>query len=499
MRFRLIPTFLVLSLLLTGALRGEEVRRTLLVELRNVPEPLRATKPGVQRGPGRYSYDSYDRQRVLSVVHDTVVLTANAEELDELRAEGLEAEVLLESDDPLTLVRRALYGPTSKLDPVYHTYDQIVAKAEALAVARPDLIVRVPIGETTQFKRPIYAYRLSNRAAAIQDRPAVMLNGCHHADELVGTEIVVALMERLVNGYGRDADATRWMDTLEIWLVPVVNVDGHDIVTSGHDPRWRKNARDVNGDGVTRGYPEGVDVNRGYDFNWAKGGSGDPLGVSYRGTHPFSEAENRAMRHLGGLRSFVTSISYHSQGEVIFYPWSWGGRAAPDDAVIKRVVNAVGSRIRTMDGRGTYEAVPGGPSSQSYPWFYGRKGSIDFIIEVGRGAHVFPAAVVPELVRTNLEGVAALLECAAGPGLAVAVKDAATGEPLSAQVWLPETDDETIDRRHSDATFGRQHRLLEPGTYTLIISKEGYEPQRLDHVVVCATGWTELGISLRRD
>ena len=100
----------------------------------------------------------------------------------------------------------------------------------------------------------------------------MLFNGCHHSDEVMGAEIVVALMEKLVAGYGRDHEVTAWMNSLEIYLVPVINVDGHNVVTSGHDPRWRKNLRDVNGDGVTGIYPEGVDVNRGYDFNWAMGG-----------------------------------------------------------------------------------------------------------------------------------------------------------------------------------------------------------------------------------
>ena len=38
-----------------------------------------------------------------------------------------------------------------------------------------------------------------------------------------------------------------------------------------------------------------------------------------------------AMRHLLDLKSFVLSISYHSQGEVIYYPWAWNGQPAPDD------------------------------------------------------------------------------------------------------------------------------------------------------------------------
>lgn len=477
------------------AVTWADAPRTLLVRVTHVPPAMRVAD-GVKAGGGQFSFDSYARDRVISTVRDTVMVLTNAEELAQIKAEGLDAEVVMESADKLTLIKRALYGPTLTLDPVYHSYAQIVARAEELARQHPQLIQRFQIGETTQFKQAIYAWRISNDAAQAQARPAVMFDGCHHSDEVMGAEIVLALIEKLLAGYGRDAEVTGWLDTLEIWLVPVVNVDGHNIVTSGQDPRWRKNARDVNGDGVAGVFPEGVDVNRGYDFNWAMGGSDDKDGVSYRGMHPFSEAENRAMRALADQRQFLLSVSYHSQGEVIFYPWAWGSLAAPDDAVIKRIAADVAAHIPTMDGTGTYAISPGGPSSQSYPWLYGRRGVIDMIIETGKGSHLFPPAEVPGIIAANLEGVRALLRHAAGPGLAVTVTDAATGKPLMAQVWLPQIDNETVDRRVTDAAFGRRWRLLMPGKHNVIVSCEGYETKVLRDVAVDAEGWTPLAVAL---
>lgn len=491
------PRFLVVgvALLAWGWAAAAEAPRTLLVKVSHVPPEMRVAD-GVKAGGGLFSFDSYARDRVLSTVRDTVLVLANAEELARIQAEGLETEVVLESADKLTLIKRALYGPTLTLNPVYHSYAQIVARAEELARAHPQLITRFQIGETTQFKQPIYAWRISNDATRAQERPAVMFDGCHHADEVMGAEIVFALMQKLVTGYGRDAEVTGWLDALEIWLVPVVNVDGNNLVTSGQDPRWRKNARDVNGDGVTGVFPEGVDVNRGYDFNWAMGGSDDPHGVSYRGAHPFSEAENRAMRALADRRQFLLSVSYHSQGEVIFYPWAWGAMAAPDDAVIKRIAADVAAQIPTMDGMGTYAISPGGPSSQSYPWLYGRRGVIDLIIETGKGSHLFPPAEVPGIIAANLGGVRALLAHAAGPGLAVKVTDAATGRPLVAEVWLPQIDNETVDRRVTDAEFGRRWRLLTPGKHNVIVSCAGYATAVLRDVAVGASGWTPLEVTL---
>lgn len=491
---RLSRLLLALAAVLPVARAGEAETppRTLLVEVRDIPAEA-------QSGEGAFAYNDYNRRRIVSLVRNHAMVLATPAEVATLREQGFAPEIILESDDELTLYRRALYGPTLKPDPVYHTYEQILARAAELQAAHPELMVRTQIGETTQFQRPIYAFRISNDATRAHDRPAVLFNGCHHADEVMGAEIVLALMEQLVTGYGKDPQVTHWLDTLEIFLVPVVNVDGHHYVTSGHDPRWRKNARDVNGDGVTGVFPEGVDVNRGYSYNWAMGGTADPNGASFRGAHPFSEAENRAMRRLADLRQFLLSISYHSQGEVIFYPWAWGAMAVPDDKVIKRIAADVASRITRMDGEGTYAIAPGGPSSQSYPWFYGRRGVIDMIIETGKGSHLFPPEDVPGIVAENLKGTVAVLDNAAGPGLSVKVTDAFTGEPLAAEVWLPRVDNETVDRRRSDAHFGRARRLLDPGTYYLVVSRDGYETAVLPEVTIGADGWIELVVELHAE
>jgi hypothetical protein len=193
----------------------------------------------------------------------------------------------------------------------------------------------------------------------------------------------------------------------------------------------------------------------------------------------------------------LMSISYHSQGEVIYYPWLWGEMKAPDHKVIERIAADVASAITKMDGSGSYAISPGGPSSQSYPWFYGRRGVLDMIIETGKGSHLFPPEDVPGIIAENLKGITAFMAHAYGPGLSVRVTDAVTGAPLRAQVWLPGIDNETVDRRHSDAQFGRARRLLDPGEYYLVISATGYETAVYPAQPVGAEGWTELKVNLR--
>ncbi|MCK5739613.1 hypothetical protein KAH55_10540, partial [bacterium] len=205
---------------------------------------------------------------------------------------------LYQSENEVDLYKRALYGPDMKLDPVYHTYEEILAELKTLREKYPDLVYLQKIGRTAQEKRDIWAVKISDNAAKEEDEPAIQFSGAIHADEIAGTEICMALINHLLENYGTDSTATHWVNANEIWVIPVINVDGHHVVTHNIDPRWRKNTRDLNGNGKLDYPADGIDLNRNFDFNWAHGGSGDSASVRYRGEMPFSEGECRAVRNL---------------------------------------------------------------------------------------------------------------------------------------------------------------------------------------------------------
>lgn len=464
-------------------------RRTLLLELKDVP-PEKMDK-------GLLIFDEYRRDAVVSYVRGTVMLLATRAESEVLRERGFQFTVVMEDTNHLNLYKRAIYGESMKMPAVYHTYEHIIEKVDALVKKYPRLIKKFLIGQTSQEKRNIYAVKISSDVSREQDKPAILFNGCHHADEVIGAEICLALMHELVEKYNKDPQVTDWVNRYEILVVPVVNVDGHTVVTHGIDPRWRKNTRDTNGNGILHEYPEGVDLNRNYDFNWAHGGSDDPMSERYRGPHPFSESENRAMRSLAEAGRFLLSITYHSQGEVIYYPWDWRGRKAPDDKLLTEIASGLAASIKTMKGDTCYKAEYGaGTVGQTYPWLYGNYGTFDFVVETGKGTHIFPEADVAGIVESNLEGTRYLLNRGKGPGLTGYITDAKSGKPLEAMVWFPSIDTEDVKRRKSEPQFGRYWRLLLPGKYTLIVSKDGYETKVLKDVEVKEGGWTRLDVAI---
>jgi len=442
--------------------------------------------------------DEYRPGGLLSLVLDTAWVIVTPEQRDTLSRKGLRGTAVLEDPDTLKLMRRALYGTRSRLEAPYHTLETLTGEIDALAKAHPDLVQVFTIGTTTADKLPIRAVKLSRNVRKDDDRPTILFDGCHHSNEILGAEICLTILRAFAEGYGKDPDVTRWMTRFQIYVVPVLNVDGYRVVTSGMDPRWRKNRRETTSDGLMD-ISDGVDINRNYDFNWAHGGSGDPGSERYRGEYPFSESENRAFASLARSKRFLASLTYHSQGEVIYYPWNWKGHKAPDDSLLTTIARNVAASIRTLKGDTNYRAEYGaGLVGQSYPWLYGALGTFDFVVETGRGASFSPAYLVDRIVSANMDGVRTFLRHAEGPGLRVTVVDKRSGKPLDAEVWLPAIETEDVHRRSTRPGMGVYHRLLLPGTYMVIVTAPGYVPLVFRDVVINGDGWSAVHAALER-
>lgn len=80
------------------------------------------------------------------------------------------------------------------------------------------------------------------------------------------------IIQKLLKDYITDTSTKLLVDNIEIWVVPMVNPDGHQY-SKETDRNWRKNRRD-NEDGTY-----GVDLNRNHSYNW---------GLDNDGSSPFT-------------------------------------------------------------------------------------------------------------------------------------------------------------------------------------------------------------------
>jgi hypothetical protein len=228
----------------------------------------------------------------------------------------------------------------------YHNFAETVAEMTAYANAHPTLARLDTLGTSIE-GRLILGIKISDNVAVEEAEPEALVVGCHHARELMSVELPLYLMRRLLDGYGADPVLTGLVDTREIWIVPVLNPDGHVYVQQNSggqsDGWWRKNRR-PNGDGTF-----GVDLNRNYGYLWGHDNQGSSPSSSseiYRGTGPFSEPETSALRDLMAEHSFRLALSFHSYGQLFLYPWGYEQLDTPDHAVFR----ALGDSVSAMNG-----------------------------------------------------------------------------------------------------------------------------------------------------
>jgi hypothetical protein len=188
----------------------------------------------------------------------------------------------------------------------------------------------------------LWAIKISDNAAQDEAENRVVLLGGHHAREWISVDVPFLIAKHLLENYATDTLVARLVNHAEIWVVPLVNPDGHQYSIT-NQRLWRKNRRN-NGDGSY-----GVDLNRNYGYQWGgPGSSGDTFSDTYRGAAAFSEPETQAVRDFLQSRPPKALISYHNFSQLVLYPWGYTNAPAPGEALLNQLAVAIADKIRTV-------------------------------------------------------------------------------------------------------------------------------------------------------
>ncbi|MEW1999618.1 M14 family zinc carboxypeptidase [Streptomyces coelicoflavus] len=215
-------------------------------------------------------------------------------------------------------------------------------REEILRTARenPGLTKVVSIGKTVN-GQDILALKLTKHAKKSRDgsKPSVLYMSNQHAREWITPEMTRRLMHHYLDNYKKDRRIRKIVDSTELWFVLSANPDGYDYTFESDDNRlWRKNLRDVNGDG-TISTGDGVDLNRNFAYKWGyddEGSSPNPTSETYRGASPGSEPETKALDAFQKRIGFTYGINYHSAAELLLYGVGWQvATNTPDDVLYK--------------------------------------------------------------------------------------------------------------------------------------------------------------------
>jgi len=203
----------------------------------------------------------------------------------------------------------------------FKTFSEIESFLDSLAAAYPNLITsKFSIGTTIE-GRDIWAIKISDNPNSDENEPEILYVGLTHAREPAASEALMNFMNHLLSNYALDTAIENIINNRELFFIPVFNADGY-VWNETTDPLggglWRKNRR-PNGDSTSIG----VDMNRNWGFKWGYDDVGSsPVmdGQTYRGTAPFSEPENQAMRDFIISRDIRIIHNSHSYSNLELWP-----------------------------------------------------------------------------------------------------------------------------------------------------------------------------------
>ena len=446
-------------------------------------------------------------------------IIVNKKDLNSFQSENCKIEIV-QTNSQLAenlLPHRTLAG--------YRTYTDIVNELHKAEQDYPDICKLYDIGDSrgklytneqksyySSYNHDILALKISDNANNEEDEPSFFFFGAHHAREPISTEVVMTILNNILVKYGTDPQVTKYVDNSQIWIVPLVNPDGHKYVIDESNKMWRKNILDNNNDGtISDGSMgntiDGVDLNRNYGWNWSGNGSSSLISSSmYCGPSEESEPEVKAIVELLKEHQFVAGISYHSYGELVLYPYGHdNGVTAPDNSALKGLSDKMASNIKSQEG-GTYTSIQ---SLALYPaagtlddYAYGEHGIFSYCIELASnnqsiGGFIPPQNQIKSICDNNIDAAMILLNRINYSTLTGHIRDSQTKEPINANIFVKGIDDQGTYRNpyKSDKIYGRYYRFLKDGSYTVIFSSEQYYPDTFD-VVITETGPTVLDVSL---
>ncbi len=276
------------------------------------------------------------------------------------------------------------------------------------ALVRTYPACRTELLSATAFQRPI-------RTLVIGSGPRkVLFTAAHHANEWITAYILLKYAEELAEGIqsgGRigTEDARALGEAVTIYMVPMVNPDGVDLVTGALRPG------DIQYDLARRlaeNYPEfpfpdgwkanllGVDLNLNYPAGWLQAreikfsqGFTLPGPRDYVGRAPLNQLETQALAGYTEAVDPELVLAFHTQGQEIY--WTFENIEVPGAREIGEAMAAV-SGYRLAD-------VPYNSAFAGYKdWFIQEFRRPGYTVEAGSGINPLPLSQFDEIYADNL-------------------------------------------------------------------------------------------------
>lgn len=285
----------------------------------------------------------------------------------------------------------------------YNTWDEIAAWTADISAANPTLVTRSSLGNTYNGK-PMYLLKLGKSKSG---KKAIFMDCGFHAREWISPAFCQWFVKEAVNTYGSDSSMTRILDNLDIYVLPVFNIDGY-IYSRTNDRMWRKTRSKNSGSSCI-----GTDPNRNFDAGWCSvGASSSPCSETYCGTSPESEIESKNLanfirKNISTIKAYLT---IHSYSQLLLFPYSYKYGLTAHHSELNSIASAAVSRLSSLYGtRYTYGAgattiYPAAGGSDDWAYDEGIRYSFTFELrDTGKYGFLLPESQIkPTCEETTL-------------------------------------------------------------------------------------------------
>ena len=280
--------------------------------------------------------------------------------------------------------------------------DTILKITEAYPFCRSEVLT------TTAFGRPIRTLVIGNGSRK------VLYTAAHHANEWITAPLLLKFTEELASAIQNGGtiyrtDATALAATATIYMVPMVDPDGVDLVTGAIEPRQPEYeaARRLADQYPMVPFPSGwkanllgTDLNLNYPAGWLQArenkfsqGFTRPGPRDYVGRSPLNQRETRALADYTEVIDPELVLAYHSQGQVIYWQF--------EDYVIPGA-SELGQRFAEVSGYDLADTPYESAFAGYKDWFIQQFRRPGYTIEVGAGENPLPLSQFDQIYRDNL-------------------------------------------------------------------------------------------------
>ena len=261
---------------------------------------------------------------------------------------------------------------------------------------------------TTAFGRPI-------RTLVIGNGPRkVLYTAAHHANEWITAPLLLKFAEELASaiqngGTIYETDAAELANTATIYMIPMVDPDGVDLVTGAIEPGGLEYeaARRLADNYPAIPFPDGwkanllgTDLNLNYPAGWLQArenkfsqGFTRPGPRDYVGRAPLNQRETRALAGYTEVIDPALVLAYHSQGQVIY--WQFEDYEIPG-------AKELGERFAEVSGYALADTPFESAFAGYKDWFIQQFRRPGYTIEVGMGENPLPLSQFDQIYRENL-------------------------------------------------------------------------------------------------